>query len=270
MYRCTSSHGPRRIRPLPSQVYGAACDITNPTASCQFQNPLALDPYAPASSLQCIRSDFATDASVSTGICKLGPQKHGDGCTETGECASGNCIKELHTCRGIDEGEECVPGFPDPCQPAHFCNPDPTAMYLGGRCFKSVNVGKSCSFAASCSRGSYCSGVGLSGGATCIPMFSLASGANTTIGPYMCKSGTALAAAFGPAAVLDVPSSYPAFQCVEPTAVAAVVGTECAAGVKPPMGYDCTCAADGRTRLRTLAGACVVVELLSPWCGGVV
>lgn len=243
-------------RPSPLQVYGTACDLSTSAGACQFQNPLAFSPFLPASSLQCIRSAFSADLdSVSAGVCRLGPQKQGDGCIEDGECASGTCTKEMRMCRGVDEGEECKVGFPDPCQSDHYCMPETSSM-LGGRCAKSVSLGRSCTYPGSCARGSYCSSAARGMTGTCTPLFSLAAGTNTTLGVYMCASGTGIAAAYA-SSVPDTPTtSYPTLQCVDPAVTMAIVGTECDPAVRAPMGYACSCSADGKTRLRTLGGGC--------------
>jgi hypothetical protein len=44
--------------------------------ACQFDDPLALNPYVLPNALQCIRPR----ATETVGTCQLGPQKHGDGC----------------------------------------------------------------------------------------------------------------------------------------------------------------------------------------------
>lgn len=237
----SSYTGKCAVGPKLDEVYNRACVIGEDFKSCQFQDVLALNPYQPASYLQCAKNSYSESAVV--GVCKLGPQKHGDGCNENSECASGHCLKEIRVCRGVDEGEGCSPGYPDPCMPDHYCAPDADSA-KGGRCQKSVSTGKTCAYQAACARGSYCDG-SLASGRRCVPMFSIASGANTTIGPYMCASGTAVQVAAPPSAV---------YTCVEANYTLAAVGTPCDPRSRAPMGFECKCAGDGTTRWRTLGG----------------
>lgn len=224
--------------PKVDDIYNKPCDLGTDYKSCQFQDALALSPYQPPTYLQCVKSPFTDRA----GTCLLGPQKHGDGCNQEGECASGNCLKELRICRGVDEGEECAPGYPDPCMPNHYCAPDP-ATRKGGKCQKSVSMGRACNYPTACERGTYCAGDS-SANRKCVPMFSVDVGKNTTIGPYMCTTGTAVMVKQGE----DSTSSL--YQCV--SANASFVGNECNPARPAPVGYECKCSADGKMRLRTI------------------
>lgn len=223
--------------PALEDVYNKPCDIGKDEIGCQFDDPLGLSPYALPRNLQCVRSTYTLNA----GTCLLGPQKHGDGCNQEGECASGNCLKELRICAGVDEGEKCTPGYPDPCASDHFCAP--TNAGGGGICQKAVTAGRPCSWNTACERGTYCAGTSLDS-RRCVPMFSVETGQNTTVGPYMCKTGNAVIVQAG----VDLPSSL--YQCVD--ANSTKVGAECSTRSPAPMGYECKCAADGKTRLRTV------------------
>lgn len=207
---------------------------------CQFQDPLALTPYS-VSALQCIppsKSSFA-------GQCLLGPQKHGDGCSVPQECASGTCLKELRMCRGTDEGEACTPGLPDACQPAHYCAGGAGGDASMGTCAKSVSPGGRCAYPTACASGTFCTGPDASfTRARCAAAFTVDTGANTTIGPYMCKTGNAIMVAQGATLATSV------YTCV--TANSTRVGEPCVAARGAPPGYQCRCAEDGTTRLRTV------------------
>jgi hypothetical protein len=172
--------------PLLSDVYRQPCTVGNALA-CQFQNPLALNPYAPASRLQCRMGRMSAGGA---GSCLIGPNKDGDGCNENVECASGACASQLRVCVGVDEGMPCAPGLPDPCKVDHYCALDP-AVGLGGTCAKVVSAGKPCKSSTACARGFFCSGA-RAGAGVCTAVLSVPAGANTTLGAYMCASGTAL------------------------------------------------------------------------------
>lgn len=179
------------------------------------------------------------------GNCLLGPQKHGDGCNQNGECASGKCLTELRICKGLEAGEACVPGMPDPCMPNHYCAPDAQSI-KGGRCKKSVSAGKACNFSTACERGTFCAGHN-STARTCMPVFSVPDNQLVDIGPYMCQSGTAVVAS------TNLEGSN-IFKCVARNA--SYVGEVCEStnSASLPLGYECVCAADNQERLRTIGG----------------
>lgn len=74
--------------------------------------------------------------------------------------------------------------------------------------------------------------------------FSVPTGANTTIGPFMCASANAVLVAAGPT---ERDSTY---LCADANATAALVGTPCSGGAgSAPLGFACQCARDGVLRL---------------------
>ena len=193
-----------------------------------------MSPRALPNTLKC------TSSTDGPGLCMLGPQKHGDGCNQESECASGNCVKSLKICQGVDEMEQCVPGFPDPCKPGTYCAATGDSK-LGGRCSKVVSADAKCIAPTSCERGTFCAGPTFDT-QKCLPMFSVANGVNTTLGPYMCTSANAIL----------VSSNPKIYQCVAPEA--SQVGQTCNTNGYIPMGYECKCARTGDTRLRTIGG----------------
>lgn len=219
-----------------ADVYGAPCKLGNEFPDCVYNNPLSLTPGDRPSTLQCIRA-YPTDT---VGTCRIGPNKHGDACNQDGECASGNCLKEIGLCEGVDEGESCEPGFPDPCRTGHFCSPNPSGY--GGYCAKAVSAGRACKSATACERGFFCAGPALDQ-QQCLPPFSVAVGQNTTIGPYMCSSANAVLVRQGSGLADSI------YQCVD--ANATMVGQPCNLNTPAPLGYECKCSADGVTRLVT-------------------
>jgi hypothetical protein len=224
-----------------------ACNL-NDAFACQYADPLAASPYQ-RSQLQC-----APSATVSgMGVCVLGPQKAGDGCNLGAECASGTCHKRgTASCMGIEEGNPCTPpvgGNPDPCESAHWCAPAAGAPGRGS-CQKVVSAGRACSALGACEQGTICASAGAGTESRCIPYLSVPNGASTTVGPYLCASGPALL-------VSNVTSPLRVFQCTLPNITASMVGRECTPGASIPAGWDCTCAADGKTRLVTVGGACL-------------
>ncbi len=209
-------------------------------SQCQYRDKAALTPYS-ISSLQCVPG---TKSSME-GQCLLGPQKAGDGCSLPQECASGNCAKELRVCTGTDEGQGCTAAFPDPCTRDHYCQ---AASGSTGICARSVSPGNKCFYPPACTRGFFCSGPDLSfTNARCLPAFSVPTGVNTTIGPYMCITGNALIVQAGTSLETSV------YQCVVSN-TSAIVGTLCDSRVRSPVGFECKCAADGQNRLRTIMG----------------
>lgn len=217
-------------------MYGQKCDLGFDVPHCVFNNPLALSPRSPPSALQCLRS---ADGDT-RGTCRIGPNKHGDACNQPGECASGNCIKELRICKGIDEGETCEPTFPDPCQPDHFCLPGATGV---GRCQKVASPGRNCFHSEGCARGFYCAGQDTTS-RKCVAPFSVPDGTNTTVGPYMCASANAVLVQRSPSSPGDN-----IFTCIASNSTR--VGELCSANVAPPSGYECVCSRkDGVSALR--------------------
>lgn len=207
---------------------------------CVFNNPHALSPGAAPSALRCHRS-FPTD---SAGTCRIGPNKHGDACNVNGECASGNCQTGLKQCKGVDEGEVCVPSLPDSCQPNFFCRA--SAGSATGRCSFVSNPGKVCTTSESCALGYYCTGTGLVGERRCIAPFTVPTGSNTTIGPFMCATANALMIERGPSAA----ESVYACRALNETSL---IGRPCNARLAQPLGYECACAgAASGFRLRTI------------------
>lgn len=177
------------------------------------------------------------------GTCRIGPNKHGDACNQDGECASGNCIKELRICKGVDEGERCEPSFPDPCQPDHFCQPGTNGV---GRCQKVVSPGRTCTYSEGCARGFYCAGADISN-RKCVAPFSVPDFTNTTVGPYMCASANAVLVQKSFASPGD--SIY---TCLPANATR--VGELCTPDVAAPSGYECMCSRSNGVdalRLRT-------------------
>jgi len=179
-------------------------------------------------------------------VCLLGPSKEGDGCNEDSECASGSCAKSIHACAGIDEGMPCAPGSPDPCEANHYCRPDSSSR-LGGTCDKAVSAGRPCRVAGACARGYFCAGPA-AGAGVCTPVLSTPTWANTTLGPFMCATGTALRLDAGPPVI---------WQCANPAAanVSGLLGTDCDPAEPPPAAFECACAADGKSKLRPIGGA---------------
>lgn len=224
------------VAPDISSVYGKACNLGNDIPECVFNDPLRLSPKDKPSALQCVRA-YQTD---SAGTCRVGPNKHGDACKQDGECASGNCESQIGLCKGIDEGELCTPGYPDPCGSNHYCAP---TMGSGKAvCQKSVSAGRSCKYSAACERGFYCAGSTWDE-RKCTKPFSIASGLNTTIGPYMCESANA---------IIVTQMANPAdsiYTCVD--ANSTLIGTPCDSTKRAPLGYDCKCSSDGESRLVT-------------------
>jgi hypothetical protein len=230
-----------------------ACNL-NDAFACQYADPLAASPYQ-RSQLQCVPS-----ATVSgMGVCVLGPQKAGDGCNLGAECASGTCHKRgTASCMGIEEGNPCTPpvgGNPDPCESAHWCAPAAGAPGRGS-CQKVVSAGRACSALGACEQGTICASAGAGAESRCIPYLSVPAGATTTVGPYLCASGSALL----------VSESPRTFRCALPNVTTALVGRECTPGsasAPPPEGFECLCAADGKQRLSTVGGASASAR--APW-----
>jgi hypothetical protein len=226
------------VGPAIVDLYGQVCDPTRPL-DCQFDNPLALTPKSAPSVLQCARAP-----GDRMGTCRLPLMEHGDACNVDMECSSGNCLKDLRMCKGIDEGEACVPyTYPDPCTTSHYCKPD-SLNPSRGICSKSISAGKVCSFATACERGFYCTATTNSGVKRCVAPFTVPNGYNTTIAPYMCASASAVVLV---KAQYDLDTIY---QCVDGNTT--LVGYPCNIGDPVPNGYTCTCANDGQTRLVTV------------------
>jgi Dickkopf N-terminal cysteine-rich region len=224
---------------LTSQVYGKPCTLGRDVPECVYNNPLALSPREPPSALKCIRA-YDTDTA---GTCRIGPNKHGDACNQDGECASGNCLRELRMCKGIDEGEQCIPSFPDPCQPDHYCQAQPGGA---GVCSRVLSAGKTCPSSEACARGYYCAGATAAGTKKCVAPFSVPNYQNTTIAPWMCQSANALMVV---KAATEVDSIY---QC-RPLNETSLVGRTCNPKLPAPLGYSCACAGAGNGfKLRTL------------------
>lgn len=221
-----------------TEVYGKPCTLGRDIPECVYNNPLALGPRT-SSALRCTRA-FPTDTA---GTCRIGPNKHGDGCNQNGECASGVCLKELKVCKGIEEGETCEPDFPDPCQPGMYCRPE--ALGVVGTCSKVSTASKSCVSSEGCARGFYCAGLTPSGPKKCVAPFSTPDGSNITIGPWMCASANAVVVSQG---LSEIDSIY---QCraVNDTTL---VNKPCNSRLAPPLGYECACSTTGGYRLRTV------------------
>jgi hypothetical protein len=219
------------------------CDPALPSM-CGFQNQLSLSPYSAPSALQC----SVTPGDL-LGTCRLPPNTHGDACAVDSECASQHCLKEVGLCKGVDPGQECTPGYPSPCGSfagvSYFCNAAPGSK---GTCVPVALGGQSCSgLSSSCQRGFYCAKQAVASPlGTCVAPFSVATGQTTTIGPFMCATANAVLIQPGPT---DRDSLY---LCVDTNATSIAVGTECDAGAAPAPGFECVCAQDGRTRLRTV------------------
>jgi hypothetical protein len=219
-------------------VYGKACLATNEISTCQFDNPLSSSPRSQPNVLRCTSSP-----DNPAGNCLLGPQKHGDGCKHENECASGNCVKQLGICEGVPEMNQCRPGFPDPCAAGKrptYCAPNP-ASPLGGFCAAVIPVKVKCNYPTACERGTFCAGPSPDD-QKCIPLFSVANLANTTLGPYMCESANAL--------LTD--SANGIYQCVDPAVTQ--IGIPCNLRDVPPPGYECKCSRKGQTFLRPVGG----------------
>lgn len=189
--------------------------------------------------LRCTTSSIDNPA----GTCLLGPQKHGDGCKQENECASGNCVKQLGICEGVPEMNDCKPGFPDPCAAGKrptYCAPIPGTP-LGGRCTAVIPAKVKCNYPTACERGTFCAGP-TPDDQKCIPLFSIASKLNTTLGPYMCESANAI--------LID--SVNGVYQCVDPAD--SQIGVPCNLRDAPPAGYECKCSRKGQTTLRPVGG----------------
>ena len=228
---------------LSDVVYGAAgCTVGDPFA-CQFNNPLAASPYS-FSQLQCVPSTFTT-----AGVCALGPQMTNDGCNLNAECASNNCQKRGGAnCVGAGAGEPCSPpsaGGVDPCAAGYYCV---GSNSVTGMCAKLLPAGSACSVLRSCAPGSVCAGSG-AGPTSCVPYLSVPTGNTTTVGPYMCATGTGLL-------VRPASGSTPAtWRCTTAADTAAQVGKPCNPAAPATPGLPCTCASDGTTRTSTAGGA---------------
>ena len=215
---------------------------------CGYQNLLSLSPYAPPSVLRC-----AVSSGDYLGTCRLPPNSHGDACASDSECASGHCLKEISLCKGVDPGQPCVPGYPSPCGSfsgtSYFCNAAPAGASATGYTCQAVAVGGTpCSpLTSSCQRGYYCVLPTLNATAgVCRAPFSIATGSLTNIGPFMCAAANALMVQPG---VTERDSMY---LCADANATSALVGTTCDPAAAPPAGFECICAQDGTTRLRTV------------------
>ena len=231
-----------------SDTYLTKCSLSDPFA-CQFNNPLAASPYL-SSQLQCMPT--TTDAGI--GQCVLGPQKANDGCNANSECASGTCQKRgSASCKGVSAGEVCVPpggGGPDPCVKGYYCLMSGSSAQ--GMCAKTAPKGANCTNLRGCDQGTVCASDGVNG-ATCTAYLTVPAGRNTTVGAYMCASGTAV----------QVQSNPTLFNCVLANNTMAMVGTPCSPAANANPGYACTCAADGVTRWNTVGGAFfAVLDLL--------
>ena len=224
--------------PPHPQIYAKACAMSTATADCMYQDPLALTPRSPPSSLQCVKAN----PGDTDGTCRLQPNRHGDACNVNAECASGNCLKEIRLCKGFDDGQECVPGLnPDTCMAGRYCAPS-TRSSRGGLCTVAVAPGKTCLYSNACQLGTFCAGSG-GGNTACSPPFTVPAGANTTVGPFMCVSGAAVL-------VSSPTSTGPAVYNCLGNGTGALIGTPCDSfSAPPPPGYTCTCAADGQNRV---------------------
>lgn len=210
--------------------------------NCVYNNPLALSPQATPSFLRCIRA-FPTDT---VGTCRIGPNKHGDACNLHAECASGVCLVSLGVCQGIVEGEPCFPGYPDPCQPGHYC------LSSGGStgvCTKSISAGNACPSSNSCDRGTFCAGQDPMQ-TRCVAPLTAPAGATTLVGPFMCASGLALMTVPGTGAA---DSTY---VCLPPGGNSTLLtGKPCNSRLAPPPGYACDCTTGGVYRLHPAGSA---------------
>ena len=225
---------------------------------CVYSNPLALSPQAAPSALRCIKA-VATDV---LGTCRIGPNKHGDACNLHAECASGICTTALGTCQGITEGQQCFPGFPDPCQPDHYCLS--TGGAVGGVCTKSISAGNACPSSGSCARGTFCAGQDATQ-TRCVAPLSAPAGASTLVGPWMCASGLALMATAGAGATDSTYTCLPAGGNAS-----LLTGKPCNSRLPPPQGYACDCTTGGSYKLRPAGGplAGVASAALAPvWAG---
>jgi hypothetical protein len=218
-------------------VYGKPCTLGNDIPDCVYYNPLAINPSSNPSALSCIRA-FPTD---NVGTCRIGPNKDGDPCNLNAECASGVCEISLGVCKGLAEGEVCYPGFPDPCQPQHFCL---SAGGSSGICTKSISNGRACSTSNSCERGTFCAGQDPST-PRCVSPFTAPDYAYTAIAPWMCTSGSAIM--ITPA----TSSSSAVYQCL-PTNATSLTTKYCNIGVPPPAGYSCDCTSSGQNQLHPI------------------
>jgi hypothetical protein len=240
-------------RPLSSiaQVYKLNCKVVSERTDCQFQDPLQMNPRNAPSFLRCLKSEYAVDGDRSTGSCFLGPNRHGDACNNDAECASGTCSKRLRMCTGVEGGQSCVVSSPDPCAPGFFCS-------ISGQCtaqFAAPAPGAAatrCTNPMSCARGLFCAGGAADGDSYCLPAYSVATGSNTTLGPYMCATGNAYMVVQG------ATSASSMFQCIAPPP--ALGGTRdadaplCASNPKMVPGQTCQCASDGNLRVTTVGG----------------
>jgi hypothetical protein len=162
---------------------------------------------------------------------------------QNAECASGTCLTQLGLCQGLDEGEACEPGFPDPCAPEHYCYTAP-----GGAppvCAKAISPGRPCTSSESCSSGYYCA-VSPALDPTiprCVAPFTAPTGANTTLGPWMCVSGSALMVEPGSMPGLSPDAVYTCTAGADAANATAQTGRPCNPALPPSFpGYECACA----------------------------
>lgn len=137
-----------------------------------------------------------------------------------------------------------MPGYPDPCSPGLYCSPTTLGSALGGYCVKAASAGALCNWPTACTRGTFCAGP-TTDNQRCVAMFSVPTGQNTTIGPYMCVTANAVMVSSGP---------VPIYQCVDGAAASKILATACSPNTLPPAGYECKCSRDGQYRLRTVGG----------------
>ena len=239
--------------PSIDTVYMQNCAAGRDAYYCTYQNTLAMNPRMPPSYLTCMTATSVNGGEQTPGApgqCRLGPQKHGDGCSNSVECASNNCVKETKVCKGVAPYGSCDPSGPvDPCSPGYYCMKSAS----GSQCVPSVPLGSMCLSPSACATGAFCASV--NGQSVCTAMFSVPTGSNTTIGPYMCATGNALVVSLGASSATNT------YLCGEATEFAKLTTN---AGSTTPLpcesykplspGLACTCANDNQYRLTTIGG----------------
>lgn len=210
-----------------------------------------MSPRSPPSYLQCRGSDNSgggVDPS-SPGLCYLGPQKHGDGCTNSAECASGYCVRATNVCKGIEVHNQCIPSSPDPCAPGYYCL---KGVNGAGTCEAMRPVNAPCDTTTACARGTFCASLGGGNGNKCTKPFSLKVGDNTTLGPFMCETANALVVSLGSSKMTSV------FQCASTPVTSStsldVLAPKCTSTNFAKLGYECKCANDDQFREITIGG----------------
>jgi len=210
-----------------------------------------MSPRSPPSYLQCRGSDNSgggVDPS-SPGLCFLGPQKHGDGCTNSAECASGYCVRATNVCIGIEVHNQCIPSSPDPCAPGYYCL---KGVNGAGTCEAMRPRSAPCDTTTACARGTFCASLGGGQGNRCTKPFSLKVGDNTTLGPFMCETANALVVSLGSSKMTSV------FQCASTPVTGSnsldVLAPKCTSTNFAKLGYECKCAQDNQFREITIGG----------------